>query len=88
MVAGCQFGNIKMIDRGKGCNQCKNFWQFSMFKIPYPICSNENRQARLYQCPNCQSFWEESQRFAFILTEDELNKFYADYFRRTDRRIV
>lgn len=85
MVLGCQFGDIEMADRKKGCNQCKDFWQFSSVKMPPAICSNDDRQARLYQCPNCQLFWEESQRFACILAEDELNEFYPSYYSGNDR---
>ena len=88
MVVGRQFGDIDMLDRKKGCNQCKDFWQFSSAKMPHSICSNDDRQARLYQCPNCRSFWEESQRFAFILTEDELNEYYPKYHDGNDREGV
>lgn len=74
-----------MIDRKKGCNQCKDFWQFSNTKTPPSISANATRQARLYQCTNCLSFWEESQRFAYILTEDELNEFYPNCYNSDNK---
>ena len=67
---------------GKGCNECKDFWQFSKVKMPKAICFNDSRQASLYKCPNCLSYWEESQRFAYILSGDELKKYYAKYITK------
>lgn len=67
-----------------GCNECKDFWQFSSVKIPEKICSNDDRQASLYKCLKCSSYWEESQRFAYILSDEELHKYYAEYYNKLE----
>ena len=75
-----------MIEKKKGCDQCKDFWQFSHVKIPELIDSNENRQTSLYRCLNCLSYWEESQRYAYILSDEELHKYYSTFFLKNSKR--
>lgn len=82
------FGGIKMNNELKGCNECKDFWQFSNVKFPQKICSNDERQASLYRCPKCLLYWEESQRFAYILSNEELHEFYSVCCNKSDVRII
>lgn len=61
----------------KGCAECEDFWQFSKVSRPYELKTNYERHSTLYRCSNCSAFWEESERYAVIISEQEVEKYYG-----------
>lgn len=64
------------------CKFCRNFWQSYPKKRPYPLSDNMCQQLALYKCNACGAYWEESLRFAKIVSEDEAKINFKDYFHR------
>lgn len=60
-----------------GCNECYNFWQEYPNKKPNYLKASIRRHAFLYQCPSCKTFWEESERFAIIISLEEVEAYYG-----------
>ncbi|MFA6302698.1 MAG: hypothetical protein WC627_06150 [Legionella sp.] len=63
-----------------GCEECHIFWQKYPKKRPDYLKVNYDRHASLYQCRNCEAFWEESERFAMIISNEEVIKYYGKEF--------
>lgn len=69
-----------MTNDNKGCAECKNFWNFCDTKMPYELKVNYDRHSRLYKCTNCGLFWDELERFAVIISEGDVQKYYGKEF--------
>lgn len=63
----------------KGCDKCNDFYQFQT-KKPEEIASSSIRQAALFKCPCCGSFWEEGSRYASFLTKEEVAQYYGSQY--------
>ena len=59
-----------------GCDGCRDFWQFSKEKRPEPVTTNFERQSRLFQCPKCNSYWEEVERYAVIISHEQAKEYF------------
>lgn len=51
----------------KGCSVCRKLWETG--KTPPLLAENIENHSRLYRCNFCQSFWEEYERYADIISE-------------------
>jgi len=63
-----------------GCDECHIFWQKYPRKRPYYLKVNFDRHSRLYQCLNCKMFWEEFERFAVNISNEDVEKYYGKEF--------
>jgi hypothetical protein len=60
----------------QGCEFCRDYWgkyddRLILLKDSFTL------QSRLYKCPKCNSYWEESQRYACEISEFEAKKNYG-----------
>jgi hypothetical protein len=79
-VNGCHSGVIEMSEDEKGCSECFDYWSAAPGRRPREVSDNVEAQVLLQVCPRCGAFWEASERFARILSEDEATKVFPNYF--------
>ncbi|MGH1451514.1 MAG: hypothetical protein ACRBBM_19105 [Pseudomonadaceae bacterium] len=64
-----------------GCEECRDAWSmpFKAEKILQEIGdTNFKRQARLFQCAKCGSFWEDNNgSYPSGLTKEDAEKYYG-----------
>lgn len=63
------------------CDECKRFWQINTKKRPEPSAINMEMQTALTVCRKCGRLWEESQRLAKLISEDEARFYFPRYFK-------
>lgn len=63
-----------------GCEECGDYWLDRPRKIPDEAAINMGLQVSLRVCSKCGAYWEASQRFARVLSEDEARKIFPTYF--------
>jgi hypothetical protein len=61
--------------KDQGCEYCRENWQKYDERLIL-LKDSAVLQARLYQCPRCKSYWEENQRYACEVSEEEARKSY------------
>ncbi len=63
-----------------GCEECDDYWFNHPKKIPDEAAINMDLQVSLQVCSQCGAYWEASQRYARILSEDEARQIFPGYF--------
>jgi hypothetical protein len=69
-----------VIWESKGCAICRRQWETG--EQPRRICISQERQAYLHLCEVCGSYWEQAERHAYTISEDDARSFYGTYFSR------
>ena len=64
------------------CDYCHDFWMKYPKKKPYRLADNIDEQIMLYQCKECGAYWEESLRFARIISKEEAHQSFSKYFQK------
>ena len=62
--------------KDQGCDYCRDHW-FAYDGRLILLVDSIALQARLYQCPKCRCYWEESQRYAREISTDEARRNYS-----------
>ena len=70
----------------KGCKQCRLIWEQG--KYPQPISVNNQRHTRLYQCLFCGNFWEEHERYADVISAEEVCEHYPNINVKHDGKMI
>lgn len=61
--------------KDQGCEYCRGNWEKYDDRLTL-LKDSSVMQARLYRCPKCKSYWEENQRYACEIPEEEAKKNY------------
>lgn len=74
------FENILMVSpwEEKGCEICRNLWETG--NRPPELAINYELHSRLHQCASCGTYWEQYERYADVISPDEAQRNYPDYF--------
>ncbi len=62
----------------KGCESCRRQWESG--ERPPELAINFALHSRLHRCPVCGTFWEQHERFADTIEEQEARRLYPDAF--------
>jgi hypothetical protein len=62
----------------KGCEYCRRLWESG--QRPPEIAMNVSLHSRLHKCPKCGSFWEQLERYADIIDEQNARALYPEAF--------
>lgn len=62
----------------KGCAICRQQWETG--RPPPELAVNYKLHGRLHRCPACGTYWEQSERYADVLTEDAAKQRYPEAF--------
>lgn len=62
----------------KGCEACRRLWESG--ERPPELAINFALHSRLHQCAVCGTFWEQHERFADTIEEQEARTLYPDVF--------
>jgi hypothetical protein len=60
----------------KGCEICRRQWENG--DQPPRVATSIKRHAHLHRCGICGTLWEQGERFAEPITEDQALKFYPE----------
>lgn len=63
-----------------GCDLCNRYWSKHPRKRPAELSVNYENQTMLFQCTECGTYWEETQRYPHVITEKDAKTLYPDYF--------
>lgn len=58
----------------KGCEVCRRMWEKGQRLLELGV--SVERHATLYRCEECGTYWEEMERFADVLSEEEVKRSY------------
>jgi hypothetical protein len=64
----------------KGCEVCRALWEAG--RTPPELAINLELHSRLHRCTVCGTFWEQLERYADVIKEDEARRLYPDAFTR------
>ena len=67
----------------KGCKLCRELWESG--QRPPELAINYDLHSRLHKCNECGTYWEQHERYADIIDENEAKKLYPDAFFETDK---
>jgi len=59
----------------KGCPACRDLWLTG--RQPPKLAVNDERHSYLHRCDDCGTYWEQFERYADILSEDEARDIYG-----------
>lgn len=62
----------------KGCEACRKLWESG--QRPPELAVNVSLHSRLHRCAVCGTFWEQNERFADTIEEQEARGLYPDAF--------
>ncbi len=65
-------------DLNTHCDSCKDFWLRP--DAPAPLATSYERHGRLYHCQDCDSYWEELERYVAPISREDAEKFYPEAF--------
>ncbi|MDF0606910.1 hypothetical protein HZU77_014840 [Neisseriaceae bacterium TC5R-5] len=66
--------------QNKGCEICRNLWESG--KQPPELALNCELHSRLHRCAVCGTYWEQHERFADTIKEEEAKKLYPEAFSK------
>jgi hypothetical protein len=66
----------------KGCKVCRGLWESG--ERPTELAVNYPLHSRLHRCDTCGTFWEQHERYADVITENEARRLYPDAFASSD----
>lgn len=59
----------------KGCNACRAMWERGA--PPPELAVSILRHATLHLCPECRTYWEAHERYADIISVEEVERQYG-----------
>ena len=62
----------------KGCQACRKLWEAG--QRPPELAVNLVLHSKLHRCTACGTFWEQNERFADTIEEQDARRFYPDTF--------
>ena len=62
----------------KGCSDCRKLWERG--QTPPMLAESIEHHARLYRCDVCNTLWEEYERYADVVTIDDVRNRYPSIF--------
>lgn len=63
----------------QGCNVCRTAWERAVPTTAMNLLGTSYKlHCRLYQCRSCQSYWEELERFAHEIDQNEAMRLNQD----------
>ena len=65
----------------QGCDQCRQGILIGRGDMPNSVTISRFAHARLRHCPACGAWWEEGEREAHVIPEDEARRTFAAHFR-------
>ena len=63
----------------KGCSVCRKLWERG--QTPHMLAESIEHHSRLYRCDVCNALWEEYERYADVVTEEDVRNRYPFYFK-------
>jgi hypothetical protein len=67
----------------KGCDVCRKLWESG--KRPPELAVNYDLHSRLHKCIVCGVYWEQLERYADVIDENEAMKLYPKAFLEAGR---
>lgn len=64
--------------QSKGCAACRGLWERG--DHPPELATNILLHARLHRCSSCGTYWEQLERYADTIDEEDARKSYPDAF--------
>jgi hypothetical protein len=68
--------------KNKGCESCRSLWEAG--RRPPELAVNYELHARLHRCLVCGTYWEQNERFADTIDEQEARRLYPGAFIQGD----
>ena len=62
----------------KGCPTCRGLWESGL--RPPELAASDELHSRLHRCSSCGSLWEQHERYADTIDEQEARRLYPDAF--------
>jgi hypothetical protein len=62
----------------KGCVVCRKLWESGSH--PPEIAINYALHSRLHRCCECETYWEQLERYADVIQQDEAKTNYPEAF--------
>ncbi len=59
----------------KGCSRCRQLWLAG--RQPPKLAVNDERHSFLHRCEDCGTYWEQFERYADVVSEDEAKAIYG-----------
>ena len=72
----------------QGCDECRRGNLAARGDLPAPVAVSRAAHATLRHCPVCGAWWEEGEREAHVIGEDEARRTFVDHFRGPAREGV
>lgn len=66
------------------CNICHDFWFSNQKKRPFRSAVNVDLFASLYICENCGAYWFGTDRYAKIISEQDLEEYFPEFGKKHD----
>jgi hypothetical protein len=63
----------------KGCPVCRALWESGQH--PPELAMSIVLHSRLHRCSSCAAFWEQSERYADIISEQQARALYPEAFK-------
>ena len=67
----------------KGCEVCRALWESG--EHPPELAVSIELHARLHQCSSCGVFWEQLERYADVICEQQARALYPQAFKPVDQ---
>ena len=64
----------------KGCAVCRRQWETG--HPPPGIAISYKRHSHLHRCDVCGTYWEQTERYADIISQSEARKLYSEAFSK------
>lgn len=63
----------------KGCPICRKLWERG--QTPPMLAESIEHHARLFRCEVCNTLWEEYERYADVVREEDMKSRYPSIFK-------
>ncbi|MNC77749.1 hypothetical protein D3C75_1297910 [compost metagenome] len=67
----------------KGCDVCRKQWESG--KRPPELAVSDVLHSRLHRCSSCGEFWEQLERYADVICEQQARELYPEVFKLVDK---
>jgi hypothetical protein len=58
----------------KGCESCRRKWETG--QQPRRLGMSDERQAYLHYCDECSTYWEQFERYADVISLEDVVRYY------------
>ncbi|MGX9568028.1 hypothetical protein [Pseudomonas viciae] len=63
----------------KGCDVCRALWESG--QRPPELAVSVVLHSRLHRCSSCGAFWEQLERYADVIGEQQARELYPEVFK-------